>query len=51
VIVSWSPRTDVDPPAGKPKLDSIKVANIDWNKAADEKSQLMDLYFQYFQKN
>jgi iron(III) transport system substrate-binding protein len=50
VIVSWSARKDVEPPKGKPRLDSIKVANIDWNKAGEEKGQLMDLYFQYFQK-
>jgi iron(III) transport system substrate-binding protein len=50
VIKTWSPRNDVVAPEGKPKLSSIKVANIDWEKAATEKNQLMDLYFQYFQK-
>ena len=36
-------------PAGKPDLDSIKLATFDWDKAAAEKGQLLDLYFKYFQ--
>ena len=36
-------------PAGKPELDSIKLATFDWDKAAAEKGQLLDLYFKYFQ--
>jgi len=43
-------RNDVKAPHGKPELSSIKVANIDWDKASTEKGQLLDLYFQYFQK-
>ena len=50
VVKTWSPRNDVKAPHGKPELSSIKVANIDWDKASTEKGQLLDLYFQYFQK-
>jgi len=48
-IVSWSARKDVKAPPGKPDLDTIKLAHVDWDKAADEKGQLIDLYFKYFQ--
>ncbi len=48
-ILSWSARRDVAAPAGKPDLDSIKLATFDWDKAAAEKGQLLDLYFKYFQ--
>jgi iron(III) transport system substrate-binding protein len=41
IILSWS--------GGKPELDSIKLATFDWEKAAAEKGQLLDLYFKYFQ--
>ena len=40
---------DVKAPHGKPELDSIKLATFDWEKAAAEKGQLLDLYFKYFQ--
>ncbi len=49
VIDSWSARHDVKAPAGKPELSTIKLANINWDKASQEKGQLMDLYFKYFQ--
>jgi len=49
VILSWSARKDVKAPPGKPELDSIKLATFDWEKAAAEKGQLLDLYFKYFQ--
>jgi iron(III) transport system substrate-binding protein len=49
IILSWSARKDVKAPEGKPELDSIKLANFDWEKAAAEKGQLLDLYFKYFQ--
>ena len=49
IILSWSPRRDVKAPEGKPELDSIKLAHFDWEKAASEKGQLLDLYFKYFQ--
>jgi iron(III) transport system substrate-binding protein len=49
LISTWSARKDVGPPAGKPALDSIKLATFDWEKAAAEKGQLLDLYFKYFQ--
>jgi iron(III) transport system substrate-binding protein len=49
LISTWSARKDVGPPAGKPALDSIKLATFDWEKAAPEKGQLLDLYFKYFQ--
>jgi iron(III) transport system substrate-binding protein len=49
IILSWSARRDVKAPAGKPELDSIKLANFDWEKAAAEKGQVLDLYFRYFQ--
>jgi iron(III) transport system substrate-binding protein len=48
-ILSWSPRRDVKAPMGKPELDQIKLATFDWEKAAAEKGQLLDLYFRYFQ--
>jgi hypothetical protein len=48
-ILSWSARKDVTAPAGKPDLDSIKLATFDWEKAASEKGQVLDLYFKYFQ--
>jgi iron(III) transport system substrate-binding protein len=47
--LSWSARADVKAPAGKPELDSIKLATFDWTKAAAEKGQVLDLYFRYFQ--
>jgi iron(III) transport system substrate-binding protein len=47
--LSWSPRKDVPAPPGKPEMDSIKTISFDWAKAATEKSQLLDLYFQDFQ--
>jgi iron(III) transport system substrate-binding protein len=49
IILSWSARRDVKAPGGKPELDSIKLATFDWEKAASEKGQLLDLYFKYFQ--
>jgi iron(III) transport system substrate-binding protein len=49
IILSWSARKDVKAPGGKPELDSIKLATFDWEKAASEKGQLLDLYFKYFQ--
>jgi iron(III) transport system substrate-binding protein len=49
IILSWSARSDVKAPAGKPELDSIKLANFDWEEAAAEKGQVLDLYFKYFQ--
>jgi hypothetical protein len=49
IILSWSARRDVKAPGGKPDLDSIKLATFDWDKAAAEKGQLLDLYFKYFQ--
>src|SRR5450631_699741 len=49
IILSWSARRDVKAPGGKPDLDSIKLATLDWEKAAAEKGQLLDLYFKYFQ--
>jgi iron(III) transport system substrate-binding protein len=48
-ILTWSARKDVKAPPGKPELDSIKLATFDWEKAAAEKGQLLDLYFKYFQ--
>jgi iron(III) transport system substrate-binding protein len=48
-ILSWSARKDVAAPADKPDLDSIKLATFDWEKAASEKGQILDLYFKYFQ--
>jgi iron(III) transport system substrate-binding protein len=48
-ILSWSARKDVAAPDDKPDLDSIKLATFDWDKAAAEKGQLLDLYFKYFQ--
>ena len=49
VVRSWSARKDVKAPAGKPELSDIKLAHVDWKKAAAEKSALLDLYFKYFQ--
>jgi iron(III) transport system substrate-binding protein len=49
IILTWSARKDVKAPEGKPDLDSIKLATFDWDKAAAEKGQLLDLYFKYFQ--
>jgi len=49
IILSWSARRDVKPPGGKPDLDSLKLATFDWEKAASEKGQVLDLYFKYFQ--
>jgi len=49
IIQSWSARRDVKPPEGKPDLDSLKLATFDWEKAAAEKGQVLDLYFKYFQ--
>jgi iron(III) transport system substrate-binding protein len=49
IILSWSARRDVKAPPGKPELDSIKLASFDWEKAAAEKGQVLDLYFKYFQ--
>jgi iron(III) transport system substrate-binding protein len=49
IILSWSARKDVKAPGGKPELDQIKLATFDWEKAASEKGQLLDLYFKYFQ--
>jgi iron(III) transport system substrate-binding protein len=49
IIQSWSARRDVKPPDGKPDLDSLKLATFDWEKAAAEKGQVLDLYFKYFQ--
>ena len=49
IILTWSARKDVKAPGGKPELDSIKLATFDWEKAASEKGQLLDLYFKYFQ--
>ena len=49
IISTWSARKDVRPPHGKPELDSIKLATFDWEMAAVEKGQLLDLYFKYFQ--
>ena len=48
-VKSWSARKDVKAPAGKPELKDIKLAHVDWKKAAAEKSDLLDLYFKYFQ--
>ena len=50
ITLSWSPRRDVKAPEGKPELDSIKPATLDWDKAAAEKGQVLDLYFRYFQQ-
>jgi iron(III) transport system substrate-binding protein len=49
ITLSWSPRKDIKAPGSKPELDSIKLANFNWEKAAAEKGQLLDLYFKYFQ--
>jgi iron(III) transport system substrate-binding protein len=49
IIQTWSARRDVKPPDGKPDLDAIKLATFDWEKAAAEKGQVLDLYFRYFQ--
>jgi len=49
LIETWSARKDVKAPPGKPELDQIKLATFDWEKAAAEKGQLLDLYFKYFQ--
>ena len=49
VIKSWSARVDVKTPQGKPDLDAIPLAHVDWGKAATEKGQLLGLYFKYFQ--
>ena len=49
LIQTWSARRDVKPPDGKPDLDSLKLATFDWEKAAAEKGQVLDLYFKYFQ--
>jgi iron(III) transport system substrate-binding protein len=49
IILSWSARKEVMAPDGKPDLDSIKLATFDWEKAASEKGQVLDLYFKYFQ--
>jgi iron(III) transport system substrate-binding protein len=49
LINSWSARKDVKAPPGKPELTDIKLAHVDWKKAAAEKSSLLDLYFKYFQ--
>ena len=49
IILSWSARKDAAAPEGKPELDQIKLATFDWDKAAAEKGQLIDLYFKYFQ--
>ena len=49
VVKTWSARQDVKAPPGKPKLNDIKLAYVDWKKAAAEKSDLLDLYFKYFQ--
>jgi iron(III) transport system substrate-binding protein len=51
IILSWSARKEVKAPGGKPDLDSIKLATFDWEKAASEKGQLLDLYFKYFQSH
>lgn len=47
-VNSWSARTDVKAPDGKPDLDKIKTVTFDWSKTSEEKGQLLDLYFQYF---
>ena len=47
--LSWSARKDVPAPPGKPDMDSIKTVTFDWTKAATEKSQLLNLYFQDFE--
>jgi iron(III) transport system substrate-binding protein len=49
IILSWSARRDVGAPGGKPELDQLKLTTFDWEKAASEKGQLLDLYFKYFQ--
>jgi iron(III) transport system substrate-binding protein len=49
ITLSWSPRKDIKAPDGKPELDSIQIATLNWEKAATEKGQLLDLYFKYFQ--
>jgi iron(III) transport system substrate-binding protein len=49
IILSWSPRKGIKAPPGKPELDSLKLATFDWEKAAAEKGQVLDLYFKYFQ--
>jgi iron(III) transport system substrate-binding protein len=49
VTLSWSARTDVNAPSGKPELDKIKLATFDWDRAAAEKGQVLDMYFRYFQ--
>jgi len=49
ITLSWSARTDVNAPGGKPELDKIKLATFDWDKAAAEKGQVLDMYFRYFQ--
>jgi iron(III) transport system substrate-binding protein len=49
IISTWSARKDVRPPHGKPEFDSIKLATFDWEMAAAEKGQLLDLYFKYLQ--
>jgi iron(III) transport system substrate-binding protein len=50
IILTWSARRDVKAPDGKPELDSIKLATFEWDKAATEKGQVLDLYFRYFQR-
>ncbi len=49
VIKTWSARKDVKAPEGKPELKDIRLAYVDWKRAAAEKSDLLDLYFKYFQ--
>jgi iron(III) transport system substrate-binding protein len=49
IILSWSARTDVKAPDGKPELDKIKQVTFDWDRAAAEKGQVLDMYFRYFQ--
>jgi len=49
VVKTWSARKDVKAPPGKPELNDIRLAYVDWKKAAAEKSDLLDLYFKYFQ--
>jgi iron(III) transport system substrate-binding protein len=51
LIQSWSARRDVRAPDGKPDLDALKLATFDWEKAASEKGQVLDLYFRYFQSH
>lgn len=51
ITQTWSARRDVEPPPGKPPIDSIKTVGFDWTRAAAEKGAILNLYFQNFRGN